>query len=289
MNKISLIILGTVQDAGSPHIGCSSPCCKKLFTNPDKTRKIVSLGSIDPDYNKTFLFEATPDISTQIKMLHNYLPSKENEMVNGIFITHAHIGHYTGLMYLGKEALNTQEIPVYVLPKMKLFIEENGPWNQLLFNKNIIINTLLENSKMLLTSNISIIPFTVPHRNEYSETCGYKILGPNKSILFIPDIDKWTLWNNNLMKEIMSVDVAFIDGTFYSSNEIINRNINEIPHPLIIETMSSLKSLSKKEKGKIHFIHFNHTNPLLEKKSNEYKNVLVKGYNIAKMNDVIHL
>ena len=53
--------------------------------------------------------------------------------------------------------------------------------------------------------------------------------------------------------------------------------------------MSSLKFLSKKEKGKIHFIHLNHTNPLLENKSNEYKNVLVKGYNIAKINDVIHL
>ena len=186
----SLIILGTIQDAGSPHIACKKKCCQDLFVVPDKDRKVVSLGLIDPENNKKYLFEATPDITEQMKKLMSADTSGSKEMTDGIFLTHAHIGHYTGLMYLGKEAINANNVSVFAMPKMKVFLEQNGPWSQLVTNSNISIRKITDKKELKLSSNLYVVPFLVPHRDEFSETVGYKIIGPNKTALFIPDIDK---------------------------------------------------------------------------------------------------
>lgn len=278
--NVSLIVLGTLQDGGSPHIGCSKSCCAQLFEEPDPARKIVSLGIIDSTNQKTFLFEATPDFGEQLNYLQTFLDEK-SIITNGIFLTHAHIGHYTGLMYLGREALGAKNIPVYAMPKMKRFLETNGPWNQLVSLENIELKPIINDNNVRLTKYLNVEPFLVPHRDEFSETVGYKIYGPNKTVLFIPDIDKWTKWEKSIIEEIEKVDYAFIDATFYSGKEINNRDISEIPHPFVIESIELFKNLPKVEKSKIYFIHFNHTNPLLNTGSEAYIKVLAEGYKIA--------
>ena len=286
--KVSLIVLGTLQDGGSPHIGCKKECCIKLFKNPDPNRKVVSLGVIDYENDKTFLLEATPDMPAQLKLLKE-LARKEVEIPDGIFLTHAHIGHYTGLMFLGREAMGSNAAPVYALPKMKSFLETNGPWSQLVALKNIVLKEINHEERLLLTNNLTVIPFKVPHRDEFSETVGYTIVGPQKSALFIPDIDKWSKWEKSIIDEIKKVDYAFLDASFFDGNEINNRDISEIPHPFVIESMALFKSLPASEKNKIHFIHFNHTNPLLSASSDEAKMVLKNGFNISQFNDVFRL
>lgn len=288
INSNSIVVLGTIQDAGSPQIGCKKDCCKNLTRKEKRIRKIVSLGLYDKDNDKTYLFEATPDISSQCKKLKE-LSGTKNELPNGIFLTHAHIGHYTGLMFLGKEAINANSVPVFTMPKMKSFLIENGPWSQLIRNKNILLKEINDSSEIKLAKNLSVLPIIVPHRDEFSETVGYRIKGPSKSVLFIPDIDKWEKWEKDIIKEISKVDYALIDGTFYDGNELDNRDISEIPHPFIIESIEKFKNLSTTEKNKIHFIHFNHTNPLLNPESEEAKTVIENGFNIAQINQIVGL
>ena len=167
------------------------------------------------------------------------------------------------------------------MPKMTDFISSNGPWDQLVKLKNVELKSLFDKKEEKLTENLTIIPFKVPHRDEYSETVGYKIVGPNKSALFIPDIDKWNKWEISIKKLISKVDYAFLDGTFYDSKEINNRDISEIPHPFIIESLELFKDLKESDRNKIYFIHLNHTNPLLNSKSEEYQHVVSNGYNVA--------
>ncbi len=283
--ETTLIVLGNVQDAGSPHIGCKKSCCKALFIDPDKNRKVVSLGVVDPVNQKKFLFDATPDMTEQLKILKNYLPKNTSETPDGIFLTHAHIGHYTGLMYFGREALGAKEIPVYTMPGMSSFLKENGPWNQLISLGNIKLQSLKDRESITLTSTISIVPFLVPHRDEYSETVGFKIIGPKKTALFIPDIDKWYKWETDIREEIKKVDYAFLDAGFYSEKEINNRDISEIPHPTVLESMALFDDLTEVERDKVWFIHMNHTNPMLNPDSEESKAVLSKGYHIARFED----
>lgn len=289
ISETSLIVLGTVQDGGSPHIGCTKGCCRDLFLNPDKNRKVVSLGLIDPEHHKKYLFEATPDMPQQMRILKNYASFSEKETPDAIFLTHAHIGHYTGLMYLGKEAMDADKVPVFAMPRMQAFLEQNGPWSQLVIRNNIFIQGMSNGMEIQLTRNVRTIPFLVPHRDEYSETVGFKIIGPNKSAIFIPDIDKWEKWDNDIIEEISKVDYAFIDGTFYDGQEINNRDISEIPHPFIIESMDKFKGLPPEERKKIYFIHFNHTNPGLNPNSEQSGRIVENGYNVARIFDIISL
>lgn len=285
----SIVILGTIQDGGSPHIGCTKDCCRDLFEHPDESRQVVALGLYDAPNNKRYLFEATPDISRQLKALKNYGAPTDQEMPDGIFLTHAHIGHYTGLMYLGKEAKGASGVMVYAMPKMKAFLETNGPWSQLVSEKNIRLRPMEKERPISLSDEINVISALVPHRDEFSETVGYRISGPNKKALFIPDIDKWEKWDKDIIEEIKKVDYAFVDATFYSGAEIGNRDISLIPHPFISESMEKFAGLSAEEKRKVVFIHFNHTNPVIDETSAAAETVRRGGFRVAKIGEVYEL
>lgn len=287
--QTSIVVLGTCQDAGFPQINCNKECCRGLHEQPEFHKEVVSLGVIDPDKNEKYIFEATPDFSEQLSYLSEFCDFGTNDVPTGIFLTHAHIGHYTGLMYLGKEAMNAEMVPVYAMPKMYDFLKKNGPWSQLVTNKNIELFKIFDQQKVLMSDNISVVPLIVPHRDEFSETVGYKIYGPSKVALFIPDIDKWEKWSFDIKQMITEVDYAFLDATFYDENELPNRDKSEVPHPFVEESMELFSDLSDEEKNKIIFIHFNHTNPLLNSDSKAYSTVEEKGFRIAKKGDVFVL
>lgn len=272
------MVLGTAQDAGYPQIG-SEKEYEAVRKNPGLRKRVVSLGLIDRTAGKKFLFEATPDIGEQLSILNRFLPSK-NTMPDGIFLTHAHIGHYAGLMYLGREAIGASGVPAYAMPRMQDFLSKNGPWSQLVALKNIAIMPLSDGVEIGLTDSLKVIPFTVPHRDEFSETVGFKIIGKKRSAVFIPDIDKWSKWDRDLKKVIADVDYALLDATFYQNGEI-PRDMSEVPHPFVVETIELLKGLAAREKDKVIFIHFNHTNPLLQKNSKERREVLKMGFKVA--------
>lgn len=258
-----MIVLGTAQDGGYPQIGCQRTCCIQAHEHDSLKQFVVSLALVDFERKKWWLFEATPDMKEQLHLLAEMTNHQFNFLPDGIFITHAHMGHYTGLIQLGREVMNTSAIPVYVLPQLKKFLETNGPWSQLVSLKNISLIELAEEKPITLHSNMSVTAFRVPHRDEFSETAGFKINTPSQRYLFIPDIDKWSKWNKNIVDEVKSVDIAFLDATFFSADELPNRNMSEVPHPLVKETMSLFQFESEETKRKINFIHFNHTNPLL--------------------------
>ncbi len=279
ITKQYITILGTAQDGGFPHIGCQKKCCDDFYKGISPKQKVVSLGLIDREAQQKFLFEATPDISTQLADLeNNHL--KTNTIINGVFITHAHIGHYAGLLYFGKEALGKKDTRVYAMPKMKGFLENNGPWSQLVTDQNIVFSDLKKDTIIQLNHSLKVTPFLVHHRDEFSETVGYKIEGKNKSALFIPDINKWSLWEKNIVEEVKKVDYAFLDATFFKEGEI-NRPMSEVPHPFIVETVDLFKNESLTTKNKVIFIHFNHTNPALQPNSKERNELTLLGYKFA--------
>jgi pyrroloquinoline quinone biosynthesis protein B len=53
--------------------------------------------------------------------------------------------------------------------------------------------------------------------------------------------------------------------------------------------MELFNELSPEEKRKIYFIHFNHTNPVLNPDSPQTKAVIENGFNIARMNQMFEL
>lgn len=274
-----VVVLGVAQDAGYPQAGCFEEHCMPGWQ--DKTKRITptSLALIDHVTKTRFLFEATPQLPEQLYRLEKYAGAEQYSL-NGVFLTHAHIGHYSGLMFFGHEAMGAKNVPVFVMPRMKVFLQQNGPWSQLVNYRNISLQDLA-NNKTVNREAFQITPFLVPHRDEFSETVGYRIQGPEKSLVFIPDINKWQQWEESLVDLVKSVDYAFLDAAFYADGELPGRDMSVIPHPFVSESMAILDELPKSQKTKVWFIHMNHTNPLLHKNSREYKHVQQKGYNIA--------
>lgn len=282
-----IVVLGTAQDGGFPHIGCQRECCTNFYEGKAAKQKVVSLGLVDKEANKKFIFEATPDMTTQLDDLErNHL--KNEKIVDGVFVTHAHIGHYAGLMYFGREALGKKDIPVYTMPEMMKFLTYNGPWSQLIDLKNIAFSHLKKDSTVTVTNSLKVTPFLVPHRDEFSETVGFKIEGKNKSALFIPDINKWELWEKNIVEEVKKVDYAFLDATFLKDGEI-NRPMSEVPHPFIQETVALFENESPETKNKVIFIHFNHTNPALQPDSKERKELEAMGFQVSLQGGIFEL
>lgn len=257
-----LMVLGVAQDAGYPQAGCEKACCAPAWVDPSLRHSPACIALIDPSQGKKWLFEATPELPSQLNRLNDQLDSGDGQHPDGIFLTHAHIGHYTGLMYFGREVQGAKELPVHAMPKMAAFLKENAPWSQLVDLGNIAVQPLAADSAVPLGPSLSVTPFLVPHRDEFSETVGYRISSSSKSALFIPDINKWQVWERDLASELAQVDLAFLDATFFRAGELPGRDMSEIPHPFVQETMELLQDLPANEKQKVKFIHFNHTNPL---------------------------
>lgn len=275
-----IAVLGVGQDAGVPQMGCESPFCKEAWKDASKREMVSSIALVDPDTGERWIFDATPDLPEQFQLLKEVTGDRSNALA-GIFLTHAHMGHYTGLMYLGFESMNAKEVPVFAMPRMKRYLETNGPWSQLVSFRNISIKELVKDKPLKLNGRISVTPYLVPHRDEYSETVGFRISSNGVNVLFIPDIDKWDKWERKLADEVRKNDLLFVDATFFKDGEI-PRPMSEVLHPFVEETMALLKDLPAEDRGKVHFIHFNHSNPLVQRSKEAISEVESSGFRIAR-------
>jgi len=279
--NIELVVLGTAQDAGKPQISVHSD---PRWADRNTVEDAASIAALDATTDKRYLFDASPDIKYQLYLL-DQLDGATGFQLDGVFLTHGHIGHYLGLAHLGREAMGAKSIPVYAMPKMQNFLQTNGPWDQLLALNNIEIFPIKDQSTTKLSTHLSVTPFLVPHRAEYTETVGYRIEGVSKSAIYLPDIDSWQKWDESgvrLEDVVAKNDFLFLVATFYSGAELPGRDMSLIPHPTIKKTMQRLEKLPASMRAKIWFIHLNHSNPVHDEKSPEYSAVLSAGFNIAK-------
>lgn len=285
-------VLGIAQDAGFPQAGCRKACCKDAWADSSLQRFATSLAIVDPKEKQRWLVECTPDFREQFHYLDNATSEPDDEVqggLDGILLTHAHIGHYAGLIHLGREVMGTRGVDVFCMPRMKQFLTTNGPWSQLVELNNISLVSIDAGKQFELNSKIRVTPIVVPHRDEFSETVAYRIDGPKKAILFLPDIDKWERWEQSIEELIKEVDVAYLDATFFGENELPGRNMSEIPHPFVVESIKRFSSLDRSDRAKIRFIHLNHTNPALKKDSTARHQIESAGMQVAEQFEIVEL
>jgi len=267
------MVLGIAQDGGIPQAGCRKSCCTS-----GRHERVASLGVVDPASHRWWLIDATPDFPSQLAAMAAEAPACS---LAGIFLTHAHIGHYTGLVHLGREAMGARGMPVWAMPRMRDFLTANGPWGQLVTLANIELRPLAADSTIALGDSLRVTPFPVPHRDEYSETVGFRIDGPRGAVVYLPDIDKWERWDRRIEDVIAGASAAYLDGTFFDAAELPGRDMSEIPHPFIVESLSRFATLPAAERKHIHFIHLNHTNRAGIAGTAERKRVEAAGCGVA--------
>ena len=280
------VVLGTAQDGGLPQIGGVAPEDEAARRDPKRRRLVASLLIVDPVSQERFLIDATPDIRDQAEIADRLAQKKKTTarppLFDVIALTHAHVGHYAGLMHLGRESYGAIAQRVLASERMARFLETNGPWDLLAKLHHIKIERFEADRLVKLNERVSITPIAVPHRDEYSDTHGFIVRGPSRSIFWLPDIDKWERWDRSIEAVIASVDVAFVDGTFFDEGEVPGRAMSEIPHPFISESLSRFATLPEKERRKIVFVHLNHTNPAATPGSKAKRAIEKTGMRVAR-------
>lgn len=288
-NQPFALVLGTAQDAGYPQAGCLLECCALARANPALRRHAVGMGIVDPVSGERWMLDCSPSFSDQLWGLDRIAPSTASPGLSGIFLTHAHIGHYAGLLQLGHEVMGAKQVPVMAMPRMRAFLESQGPWDQLVRFENIVLHDLVDGVAVQLNERLRVTPFLVPHRDEYSETVGFRVDGPSASLIYLPDINKWEQWATPIESVIAGVDVAYLDGCFFGDGELPGRDMSVIQHPFIEESLERFEHLPAAERAKVRFLHLNHTNPVLRVGTLERLEVESAGMRVAEQGEWIEL
>jgi pyrroloquinoline quinone biosynthesis protein B len=242
------------------------------------------LALIVPRAGEAYLIDATPDLRDQLAMIQDSARAPrgavDRDPLDGVLLTHAHIGHYSGLVFFGFEAIHTRELPVFCTPRMAAFLRSNGPWSQLVALGNIVLREVHDGAPFVLGREVEVTPVAVAHRDELSDTVGFLLRGPRARVLYVPDTDGWEAWPRPVREVLSGVDVAILDGTFYSAGEVPGRDPSSIPHPLIPATMDLLEPLVREGRLRVYLTHLNHTNPALDPDSSERARIESRGFRV---------
>jgi len=283
-----VLVLGTAQDAGIPHLGGTAAPDLAARRDPAHRRLVTSLLVVDPRSGRRWLVDASPDLALQLERAESVAPlrppaagERRAPIVDGIFLTHAHVGHYLGLAQLGREIYAASALPVWGSARMVDFLSKNGPWEQLVRLGQIEPRTLAPGTPVALAPNLTVTALVVPHRDEYTDTLAFEIRGPRRALLYLPDIDKWGQWPTPIESVLARVDVGLLDATFYSADELPGRSMAEVPHPLVVESIARFAKLPESERRKVVFTHLNHSNPAALPDTPERRALEAAGHRVA--------
>lgn len=282
------VVLGIAQDAGLPHVGCRCARCLAAQGDPAAAEYAASMAIVDARRrpNSVWLVDATPDIKFQLNYLapalgpHPLMPGRLRQP-DGLFLTHAHMGHTAGLAQLGPEGMNVGDLPVYASKGLLTVLQETALWRPLLGNLRLF--ALAAGVAVDLAPGLSITPLEVPHRDELGAgTFAFRVQGPDGALLYVPDIDDWGRWP--LAREaIAGVDVILADASFHSADELAGRP--PVAHPLVADTVAFFADLP----GRLILTHLNHTNRLLDRESASRAALAAQGVTVARFGQIIPL
>jgi pyrroloquinoline quinone biosynthesis protein B len=282
-------VLGIAQDGGLPHAACRCERCEAAWADPRRASPVASLAIIVDMH--VWLVDASPDLPRQLEALADVRQAPaggvDRRPLDGVLLTHAHMGHYLGLAYLGYEAVAVSGMDVWASPRMAGFLRTHAPWERLVRQQGIIVHEAVEGAAVVLDREAAVeaVPVAVPHRAEYTDTYAWRISGPRATVLYVPDTDPWPKWTRSLDEVLAGVDLLLVDGTFHSMDELPGRDISQIGHPLVVDTMDRLQAKVSAGELEVWFVHLNHSNPVLEPDGPERAALEARGFRVAAVGD----
>ncbi|MFL2949237.1 MAG: MBL fold metallo-hydrolase [Candidatus Poseidoniaceae archaeon] len=273
---VEVTMLGIAQDGGRPQAGCTRPCCADL--SADEAAYPVALGITDGEHHH--LIEATRFLSQQLSIWGQ-------SSIDSVLLTHAHFGHVDGLGLFGRETMNARGLSLHISSEMEHLIDRTPQWALMIDQGVFEPHTFHDRDEIQLSPNVTVQPIRVPHRDELSDMHAFVVRGPNRALLFLPDHDTWeeTLARHNASSirswlTSLKVDIALVDGTFWSSDELAGRNQDKVPHPPVSQTLEMLGERTEGDPA-LYFIHLNHTNPLYDSNSEASAELSRSGWSVA--------
>lgn len=278
MAAVRAVVLGTTQDGGVPQPCCSCPRCDaaRRATGP---RRMPACLALVGETGRVLVVDATPAYGEQLALLARTLGTSA-ACPHELAISHAHIGHYLGLAFLGKEAVHARGLPVHGTPSMLRFLQQNRPWSHLVERGEVDLRALAPGTPLPF-DGATVHVFLSPHRGEDTDTVGFEVVGPRRRLVYVSDAD---VLPPEIVERVRDADVSLVDGTFYSPAELPHRDILAVKHPFVRDSLVRLRGA----RGPVLFTHLNHTNPLLDPGSPEARS-LPSGFAVASEGQVFEL
>jgi pyrroloquinoline quinone biosynthesis protein B len=299
-------ILGSAAGGGFPQWNCACHNCVGLragtLKSKPRTQTQIAFSPIDGVW---FLVGASPDLRAQILCTPELAPSTESpghSPIGGVFLPSADVDAVMGLLHLRE----FQNFFIFATPSAQRILrnenrifnvlERGDPpvqWQPLSSNRRIGAH-LCDNPGDAPTFFYTAVPLGGYYPDYASDdlrrsssndgACVAFLLEQNNKKVFIaPTISGRT---GEWAKVASSADVALLDGTFWSDDELAttgrtNKTAREIGHLPLSGADGLLAQYPQDAKGRKILIHINNTNPILDENSAEHRTVLEAGFEIA--------
>ncbi len=289
-------LLGTAAGGGFPQWNCSCQLCSLARTQPTVVAPRLQLQaafSTNPD--SWFLINASPDLRLQIEANPQLCPKPEfgqrNTPIRGIILTSADLDQVLGLLLLRE----FQPLTVYATPLVRQILEAN-PFLRMLHRvpQQLTWVPITPRTPFQL-EGVSCTPIALGNSLPYyahefqvqaapgEASLGLLIESDGLRIAYTPSLPAIT---EELLSLYETCDTIFADGTFWSDAELTQthagtpsaRSIGHIPMSGDDGVIAQLTALTRPQKI---FVHLNNTNPVLDPRSAEYKQVIDAGWQIG--------
>ncbi|MGE3850794.1 MAG: MBL fold metallo-hydrolase [Planctomycetota bacterium] len=269
----SLRFLGTAQDGGLPQFGCRCARCQAARLDPTRRRTAAAVLLTDDATGYRLLIDPSPDLARQYDALP---PGSPSSICDAVAITHVHWGHWIGLGLFGREVSAAQGLPVFATPAVHAFLREHQP-ARLAFELGHLRAEEVPAGTTREAGPFALHAHAVVHRSEFADVVAWRVTAsdrPRGGLLYCPDIDRWT---DDVVALATACDVALVDATFGSPDELPGRDLATIPHPLARTTMAALAP-AVAAGTRVGLIHLNHSNPLADADSDLRRDALAQGF-----------
>jgi pyrroloquinoline quinone biosynthesis protein B len=292
-----LKLLGTAAGGGIPQWNCACTLCTLSRSDPEIAPLRLQLqAAFSADGESWFLINASPDLRFQIEAnpeLHpKHLLGCRNTPIRGIVLTSADLDQVLGLLLLRE----FQPLTIHATPLVRQVLEANTFFRMLQRVPNQLTwVSIAPQTPFQVTGGITCTPIPLHGSLPFYASDSGEEDGSNQAslglvldsddlrIAYFPSLPEIT---DGLLAIFDTCDVILVDGTFWSDAELSNtqsgtpsaRSIGHIPMSGEDGAIARLAKLKTPQKI---FVHINNTNPVLDSRSAEYKQIIDAGWQLG--------
>lgn len=291
-------VLGSGAGGGFPQWNCNCYNCKRIrageMNGKSRTQSSIAISS---DNKNWLLINASPDIRAQLEAFPAIQPKQglRDTGIKAVLLIDSQIDHTTGLLMLREG----KPLDIYCTDMVKQDLTTGFPiFNMLSHYCTVNHHPLPIDGGSFTIPAIADLRFYTqalkskappysPHRNNPHEgdNIGLVIeqISTGKKVYYSPGLGEI---ESHVLTSMQNADCILVDGTFWSENEMIDLGLSKKPaaemgHLPQSGTGGMIDVLNGIPKARKILIHINNSNPILDEGSDQHRQLLQAGIEVA--------
>ena len=285
-------VLGSAAGGGLPQWNCGGDNSIRArrgdLSVPARSQPSIAVSS---DGESWSVINASPDIRDQFSKFPGLHPTAGTRDIplETICITNPDLDHTIGLLILREslpyKIVSTPWTRDAILKHNACFRLMKSAWTGAAINESFFLDSgkCLEAQFFAVAGKVPIYLQEL-EINHPEATVSLRIRDnrTGKQLVYAPGLKEY---NEETMKELQKADCRFVDGTFFTENELLTLRPDAVPartmgHAPVTGPHGSLERLATLP-GRSLYIHMNNTNPMLDSNSGATAEVHKAGIEIA--------